>query len=136
MVVYVIRFRPFKSELQQVICASDEFTIIFGMFILYFLYYKQEEPVMSKRLGMALIGIVALSIVKNLSVIITLAVRDSYLKFRNWFHKKTGHAVKKKIRLEKEAKQRAEKEKILKEEEDLLRNGITIDRAPELNPSI
>ena len=51
MIHYLIKWRPFKSELQQVIVVSDEFTIIFGLLLLYFLHRKQGDIKTSAKLG-------------------------------------------------------------------------------------
>lgn len=59
MIWYLIKYRPFSSELQQVIVVSDEFTIVFGTALLVALYYYQDDPVKSFNIGMAIIGVVA-----------------------------------------------------------------------------
>ena len=51
MIQYLIKWRPFKSELQQVIVVSDEFTIIFGLLLLYFLYQNQDDIKTRARIG-------------------------------------------------------------------------------------
>ena len=51
MIWYLIKWRPFKSELQQVIVVSDEFTIIFGLLLLYFLYQNQDDIKTRARIG-------------------------------------------------------------------------------------
>ena len=51
MIQYLIKWRPFKSELQQVIVVSDEFTIIFGLLLLHFLHRNQGNIKSSAKLG-------------------------------------------------------------------------------------
>ena len=51
MIHYLIKWRPFKSELQQVIVVSDEFTIIFGLLLLYFIYQNQGDTKTRARIG-------------------------------------------------------------------------------------
>jgi hypothetical protein len=82
MIFYLIKIAPFKEELQQVICISDEFTTIFGMFVLYAMYYKQEDLEDSKKLGMLIIGIICASIIKNITIITIILTKATYLKFR------------------------------------------------------
>jgi hypothetical protein len=129
MVIYVIKCKPFKDELQQVIAASDEFVIIFGMIALYMLWMNQENTAFTKKMGFIIIGIILASIVKNMSVIIYKMITSAYGKFKKWAHKKLGHEKNKRRRLRKEARVRAEKERIRKEEDDLLTYGITLDPA-------
>ena len=70
-----------------------------------------------------------MSIFKNMSVILFISIKNSYIKFRTWIHKKINHTERKKQRLKEEARQRAEKEAKLKREEDLLANGVQNKRA-------
>ena len=97
------------------------------MVLLYFLYYNQTDPVKSLRLGMGIIAIVLLSLIKNISVIFVITIKDAYIKFRTWFHKKINHKERRRRRLREEAKKRAEEERKKKEDRDLLRYGIIID---------
>ena len=46
---YLIKFRPFKSELQQVIVVTDEFTIIVGVILLFFIMKHQTNMSKSQR---------------------------------------------------------------------------------------
>ena len=46
---YLIKFRPFKSELQQVIVVTDEFTIIVGVILLFFMMKHQTNMSKSQR---------------------------------------------------------------------------------------
>ena len=87
MISYLIKCRPFKSELQQVITVSDEFIIIFGVIILYFLWRNQHNVSRSNRFGFAIVGIVVFSLLKNLGVIIYLSITGMYVRFRTWVHK-------------------------------------------------
>ena len=103
------------------------------MVLLYFLYYNQTDPVKSLRLGMGIIAIVLLSLIKNISVIFVITIKDAYIKFRTWFHKKINHKGRRRRRLREEAKKRTEEEQKKKEDRDLLRYGIIIDRTdPEI----
>ena len=103
------------------------------MVLLYFLYYNQTDPVKSLRLGMGIIAIVLLSLIKNISVIFVITIKDAYIKFRTWFHKKINHKGRRRRRLREEAKKRTEAERKKKEDSDLLRYGIIIDRTdPEI----
>jgi hypothetical protein len=126
MVIYVIKCKPFKDELQQVIAASDEFVIIFGMIALYMMWMNQENTTFTKKMGFLVIGIILASIVKNMSVIFYKTITGAYGKFKKWAHKKLGHEKNKRRRLRREAKVKAEKARIRKEEDDLLTYGITL----------
>ena len=90
MIAYMIKFRPFKSELQQVIAVSDEFVIVFGIILLYFLWRNQTDIGKSSRIGMGIIATVVISMIKNMGVIIYISITRSYKKFRKWVHKKLG----------------------------------------------
>ena len=90
--------------------------------VLYFLFYRQDDPVASYRLGLIIIGIIVASMLKNLSVIFFISIKSSYIKFRTWVHKKINHTERRKQRLKEEAIKRAKKEAKLKREEELLRN--------------
>ena len=100
-----MKMRPFKSELQQVIVVSDEFVLIFGIALLFALYFKQYEADPAYKICLCIIGVVVLSFVKNLSVIIVLAVRSAYCKFRTWVHKKLGADEQRRLRLKREREQ-------------------------------
>lgn len=99
MISYLIKYRPFNSELQQVIVVSDEFTIVFGTALLVALYYCQGDPDKSYNIGMAILGVVAFSLLKNMSIIVYVNVRDSYRKLRTWVHKKLSLKGSDKIRV-------------------------------------
>ena len=88
MIRYLMKFRPFKSELQQVICVIDEFVIVLGVLLLYFLLKYQNDIKKSATIGFVIIGVIAAAMVKNLGVIVYVAVKSSYVKFRTWLHKK------------------------------------------------
>ena len=47
---YLIKFRPFKSELQQVIVVTDEFIIVIGMILLFFMMKHQTNMSKSPRI--------------------------------------------------------------------------------------
>ena len=98
------------------------------MVLLYFLYYNQTDPVKSLRLGMGIIAIVLLSLIKNISVIFVITIKDAYIKFRTWVHKKINHKGRRRRRLREEAKKRAEVERKKKEDRDLIRYGKIVDR--------
>ena len=110
---YLIKWRPFKSELQQVIVVSDEFTIIFGLILLYFIYRNQGNIKTRARLGnlysfnhkvgMGIVSVIWLSFIKNIGIIVYIFITKSYIKFRNWAHRKllkinTGQANRSKMR--------------------------------------
>ena len=98
------------------------------MVLLYFLYYNQTDPVKSFRLGMGIITIVVISLIKNISVIFVITIRNSYIKFRTWVHKKINHKTRRRRRLREEAQKLAEKERKEKEENDLIKNGKVVKR--------
>ena len=87
---YLIKFRPFKSELQQVIVVTDEFTIIVGVILLFFIMKHQTNMSKSQRVWYIILGVVCLSLLKNIGTILYLAITKSYVTFRNWVHKKWG----------------------------------------------
>ena len=115
--------RMFRSELQQVIGTSDEFVIIFGMIVLYLLYRNQHDPIVSSRVGMVIIGIILVSVFKNMSVIVYMGVTGTYKDIRDWIHRKTGHRKKKRARIRLEKADRIEKQRAREEEDEILRLG-------------
>ena len=135
MVAYLVKMRPFKSELQQVIVVSDEFVLIFGVALLGALYFNQYEADPAYKICICIIGVVVLSFVKNLSVIILLAVRDTYRKFRTWVHKKVGTHEKKRLRLKREREQEREREQRKLEEEKLDQLSVSHAEVSTLNAS-
>ena len=72
---------------------------------------------------MGIIAIVLLSLIKNISVIFVITIKDAYIKFRTWFHKKINHKERRQRRLKEEAQKHAEKEQKEKEDRDLLKYG-------------
>ena len=115
------------------IVVSDEFTIIFGTALLVALYYYQDDPVKSFNLGMIIIGVVVCSLLKNISIILYIAVRDSYLKFRAWIHKKLNTPQRKKERLKRELKAERKKHKEEAKQNELIEKYYG---KPEQNNSI
>ena len=43
MIAYLIKFRPFRSELIQIFVVTDELTIIVGLLLLYFMWEHQNN---------------------------------------------------------------------------------------------
>ena len=68
MIAYLIKFRPFKSELQQVIAVSDEFILVFSIILLYFLWRNQDNLEKSNKIGMGIISTIVISLIKNMGV--------------------------------------------------------------------
>ena len=122
MIIYLVRLRPFKSEQQQLIWVSDEFTIIFGLIALIQLFRKQDDSQLSFQLSLVIIGIffylnyslgiIAGSLFKNLSVIWYNIITDIYLKTRKVVRKRTNYYKLQKLRREWEKIQRINEEKI------------------------
>lgn len=143
MIAYMIRLRPFKSELQEVIAVTDEFTIIFGLILLYFLYLNQENLDTSQKLGMTIVGILVMSMIKNMSVIFYLSITGTYKKIRSWVHKKLKieevrrekrRLARRKIRQEKEKAEEMKKVLELIRMENLSAESIVkIDRNSKLD---
>jgi hypothetical protein len=121
MIAYMIKFRPFKSELQEVIGVTDEFTIVFGLILIYFLYLNQDNIDTSKKLGFSIMGILVLSIFKNMSVIFYISITGSYKSFKNWVHKKL------KIEQTKREKRRLERRKIREQKEKVEEQKRALD---------
>ena len=69
-----------------------------------------------------------MSIFKNMSVILFISIKNSYIKFRTWLHKKINHTERRKQRLKEEAKQRADKRAKLMREKELLANEDRIKK--------
>ena len=86
----MIKFRPFKSELQQVIAVSDEFILVFTIILMYYLWKCQNNLKKSNKIGFGIIGVIVLSLLKNLGVILYITITHNYRKFRAWVHKKLG----------------------------------------------
>ncbi|CAI2376366.1 unnamed protein product [Moneuplotes crassus] len=127
MIGYLMKVRPFKEELQQVICVSDEFTIVFGVIVLYNMYRNQANVDTNKKLAFLLIGVILVSLLKNFTAIFYISIKNGYLKCRNSIRKRIKHDEKKKKRLKKEALKKLEKLRKQREEQDLLENGVTFD---------
>ena len=85
---YLIKYRPFKSELQQVIVVTDEFTIIIGLIFLFFMFRHQDNIFKSLKITYMILGVICLSLIKNIGTIFYLTITSSYIKFRQWLHKK------------------------------------------------
>ena len=127
MIGYMIKFRPFKSELQQVIAVSDEFILVIGIVLLYFLWRNQDNLQKSNKIGMGIISIIVLSIIKNMGVIICISIISLYRKFRAWVHKKLG--MEKHLRRQRRLERKKRREKIKQEQnEKELINKIFIGR--------
>ena len=127
MIAYLIKFRPFKSELQQVIAVSDEFILVIGIVLLYFLWQNQDNLEKSNKIGMGIIGIIVLSLIKNMGVIIFMSTISLYKKFRAWAHKKLG--MEKHLRRQRRLELRNRREKVNQEKhEKELINKIFIGR--------
>ena len=82
MIIYLIKFNPFKTELQQVIWASDEFTIFFGLVAIFILYKNQLDPTTSLKLSFVIIGVISGSLTKNIIIIISQATLEAYNKIK------------------------------------------------------
>jgi len=126
MIVYLIKFKPFKFELQQVIWTSDEFTIVFGLWFLILLFKYQTDQNTSLKLSFVIIGVISASLFKNLSVIFYNLIIDAYRKIRKIIRNKIDYTKNKKERLRKEVEDRKEKERIAKENKLLLKNSKNI----------
>ena len=100
---YLIKYRPFKSELQQVIVVTDEFTIIIGLIFLFFMFRHQDSIFKSLKITYMILGVICLSLIKNIGTIFYLTITSSYIKFRQWLHKKLigDKPVKRERRLKK-----------------------------------
>ena len=100
---YLIKYRPFKSELQQVIVVTDEFTIIIGLIFLFFMFRHQDNIFKSLKITYMILGVICLSLIKNIGTIFYLTITSSYIKFRQWLHKKLigDKPVKRERRLKK-----------------------------------
>ena len=51
IIVYLMRSRPFRSNLLQVIVVTDKFTIIIELILLYFLYKHQNSIEKRAKIG-------------------------------------------------------------------------------------
>jgi hypothetical protein len=89
------------------------------------MYYQQDNQVTNKNLGMVIIGVICVSIFKNISIITIISTKSAYIMIRSWIHKKIGHQERKKKRLRQERKERQKKE--TKANDELLRHGVVID---------
>lgn len=80
--------KPFKEELQQLVVCSDEFTIIFGMILLFCMYIFNDDEYKKTMLSYGIIGVIAASLAKNVVIIVYLNVTKSYKKLRSLIHRK------------------------------------------------
>ena len=132
MISFMIKQKPFMSQLQQVIAVSDEFTIIFGVLLLYWMYTSNGDLSKMNMIAFAIIGIVVLSLFKNMTIIVYISITQSYSRFREWWFKKfkvrglrRQRINKEKVEKEKEEKEKEELSKILVKEsklKDLVKN--------------
>lgn len=76
------------------------------MFALYMMWRNNDNQEATFKIGLVLVAIILISLFKNMGIIIYQMITNSYGKFKNWIHKKTGHHQKKKLRLRKEALKR------------------------------
>ena len=127
MIGYMIRFRPFKSELQQVIAVSDEFILVFSIILIYFLWQNQDNLEKSNKIGMGIISTIVISLIKNMGVIIYVSMISMYRKFRAYMHKRLG--MEKYLRRQRriERRKRRENLKQVQEEKELI-NKIFIGK--------
>ena len=58
LIGYLIKYRPFKSELQQVIVVTDELTIIFELILLYFMWKHQNSLKNSLKVCYLILGLI------------------------------------------------------------------------------
>ena len=93
------------------------------MIIMFAMYRLGDDIMLRRRLGIALIVIIVVSVIKNLSIIIIIFVRSSYIKFRTWVHKKTNHKQRKQKRIIKESEIEKMKKEEQKFDEELLRTN-------------
>jgi len=103
MIFYLVKFRPFKSEIQQVVVVSDEFVVVGGVALLYTLYHYQYDSTIAYQISVAIISVILLSFVKNICIIMFLAIKKNYIKLRTWIHTKYNVPELKRQRLIREA---------------------------------
>lgn len=115
MIAYMIKLRPFKSELQQVIGVTDEFTLIFGMILLYWLFKNQYNIQKSQQIGLIIVGVVVLSICKNMGVIFYITITNAYTKIKKMIQKKLK--IKDKMRRHRRLERRKQRKQIKEEQE-------------------
>ena len=120
MIAYMIKFRPFRSELQQVISVSDEFVIVFGIILLYFLWRNQHDVNTSSKIGMAIITVILISMIKNMGIISYISITNSYKKFRKWAHKKLMVKTHERKKRRKDRRKRRETLKQEQEEKEII----------------
>ena len=125
---YLIAFKPFDDQLMNIVVWTDEFTIIFGMVIIFGMYFNNNDDAMMLNLSYAIFGIIIVSIIKNLSITLYRSWTSIYRKWRRKIHKKINHRQRKRERLNKEKQERLKKELQEKDDEDLLMYGLRIGR--------
>ena len=90
---YLINLRPYKSELQQVICTTDEFLIIFGIVVLYFLYYFQNDLKKVNIIGWIIFSLVLFTLYKSVMVVIYTVIIKFYQRFKRWLRVKLNYKM-------------------------------------------
>jgi len=90
---------------------------------MFAMYRLGDDVVLRRRLGIVLIGIIVVSVIKNLSIIVIISVRSFYIKFRTWVHKKINHKQGERERIIKERETERLKEEEKKFDEELLRTN-------------
>ena len=117
----------------NIVVWTDEFTIIFGMVIIFGMYFNNNDDAMMLNLSYAIFGIIIVSIIKNLTITLYRSWTSIYRKWRRKIHKKIHHKQRKRERLNKEKQERLKKELQEKDDEDLLLYGPRIGRNLNLN---
>ena len=111
MIWYLIKFKPFKSELQQVINTGDEFIIVFGLILLYLLYRRQSDIEYWVKISWMIIAVVAFSLFKSVLIIVSIIIKTCYKKLKYWIRKKLDYQKWMKLKYKHNLKIKLEKKK-------------------------
>ena len=76
MIYFLYKVRPFETFAQYASMVVDESVIIvFLLFALYFYFWPNTAPEKAKGIAYALVGIIVLSIIKNLATLFIASYR-------------------------------------------------------------
>ncbi len=94
MVAYLMKVRPFKSELSNTSSVVDEILIILatGFFMVYY-FYPFLPDAEYKMVGWVIIGLVLLSVIKNFGIVAVEGFKSARAGIHEVFIKPDLHKV-------------------------------------------
>lgn len=87
MIGYMVKLRPFKSELMQVLAVCDEMILLFCILMLHVMYKYQYNNNSNQWISFVIIASIIISLLKNLIAILWINTTQMYSKLRQKIHK-------------------------------------------------